>query len=131
MEITIKLEFTQQHLEDIIVTSIEGGSNYWLALKSKSSIIRDAKKETGHEMELWNPLSSELAKLMWMHPSYKLPVYDKEEDDELLGYLSLETLAQAMQKCPSEALRIINENYDAYDADTLVQTAVMGEVVFG
>lgn len=131
MEITIKLEFTQQHLEDIIVTALEGGSNYWLMLKAKSSIIKDAKKETGYEMELWNPLSSELAKLMWTHPSYKLPVYDKEEDNELLGHLSLESLVQAMQKHPHEALSIINESYDANDADTLVQTAVMGEVVFG
>jgi hypothetical protein len=59
-------------------------------------------------------------------------VYDLENEDDVLGTITQGSLLKAMAVHPEEALKFINEeDFDAWTADTLFQTAVMGEVVFG
>jgi hypothetical protein len=58
-----------------------------------------------------------------------------EEEDELLGTLTYDSVREGMQIACDNYLEEINmmigEDYDAWTADTLFQVLVMGEVTFG
>jgi hypothetical protein len=116
----IKIEITKEIFEDIIVTALEGGSNYWYLLKDNLPKNKDNE-----------PLSIRISNMLWDNIEYKLPVYDIENEDELLGYLSQESLINTLQQNPEKLSCFLEGNYDADDADYIFQIAIMGEVVFG
>ena len=119
---------TFQQFEDLIVTALEGGSNYWYD-------IREIPKGKANE----EPLSTFLAKKIWEGEEVK--IYDLEESDleddevEPLGVINLEKvkagLVLAAEKQPHNLSNLLGENFDADDADVLFQLMVLGEVTFG
>jgi hypothetical protein len=77
-------------------------------------------------------MSVKIAKALFNDPEFTLNVYDLENEDDVLGTITQASMLKAMALHPEEALKFINEeDFDAWTADTLFQTAVMGEVVFG
>ena len=60
---------------------------------------------------------------------------DGEDDTELLGILTYDSVRERMQLATtnhlSELESMISGDFDACTADTLFQVLVMGEVVFG
>jgi len=122
MKIQIPLEITIEHFESVIVTALEGGSNYWYCL---------AKEFDASELQLKNEaLSMRIAYELFHNPNFKLKIMDIETDD-YLGDVTQESMLKAFQDNPQKTLDIIDENYDAWTADILFQYAVMGEVMFG
>ena len=116
---TVQLEITYQHFEDVIVTALEGGSNYWYALDLEGI----AGKPKGE------PWSQYLARKCW-DDGFRLPVFDREEGD-LLGYFTKAKFIKNAGKEPWALLELMDERLDATSADVLFQLGVMGEVVFG
>jgi hypothetical protein len=62
-------------------------------------------------------------------------INDAEDEEEILGNIDMDGLLDAIQKIkaehPNVYNNIIDEDYDADDADVFFQIAVMGEVTFG
>jgi len=128
LELNMTMPVSFEVFENIIVTALEGGSNYWYLLGDLAPVRAWAKK---NKIES-EPMAIKIATALFNDPEFMLDVYDVENEDDVLGTITQASLLKAMADRPEEALKFINEgDYDAYTADTLFQTAVMGEVVFG
>ncbi len=127
MKLKLKLELTYETFENIIVTALEGGSNYWYVLGDMEGIpMRE-------EMPNKAP-SQRIAYGLWHNKDSEVSIWDVE-DNELLGTLTYDSVREGMQIACDNYLEEINmmigEDYDAWTADTLFQVLVMGEVTFG
>lgn len=147
MELNVKNFISINAIENILVTALEGGSNYWYAmnrvdLKAMSDWLEKQIKDGNLERD-------ESIHYKWMDAMFQgcplqLPIYDAEETDgdnfeelEPLGYLSMQTI--------KEGLALVSEHDrnryasffpeyndgDAEDSDVIFQYIVMKEVVFG
>lgn len=119
--------FSKEDIEDLFVTALEGGSNYWYLIKNIPKEIRYQVKE------LKQPLAEAIANHV-INGGY-IQFFDVENQDELLGTVDMDKLLDAIsllkKDYPDTWNNIIDENADANDADIFLQLAVMGDVVFG
>ena len=128
MKLKVELELTHETFENIIVTALEGGSNSWY-------LLGDIKGIPMRE-EMPNKAPSErIAYGLWHNKDSEVSILDLEDEDELLGTLTYNSVRERMQIACDDYLEemnmMISEDYDAWTADTLFQVLVMGEVVFG
>ena len=111
-------------IENMLVTAIEGGSNYWYYLPDVSMVIKDEGR----------PLAERIFQTV-LQTENKIPVHDLEAPEDLLGYISFESIVKAnelMKKdYPDHFEDMLTEYYDADTADVWFQLVVMGEIVFG
>ena len=111
-------------IENMLVTAIEGGSNYWYLIKETYMVIDEAGKS----------LAERIFKTV-LETGNKIPVYDYESPDDCLGYISFESIVKAnelMKKNHPEHFEdMLTENYDAETADVWFQLVVMGEKEWG
>ena len=128
MQLQVKLNLEYETFENIIVTALEGGSNYWYMLGDiKGCPFPD---------ELPDKAPSErIAYGLWHNRDAGLQIYDLENEEELLGILTHNSVRERMQLATenhlSELEAMISGDFDAWTADTLFQVLVMGEVTFG
>jgi len=132
MEIKIETVVPREVLENVCVTALEGGSNYWYHLSDEAyRVIRKAvpKNEDPY-------LSTAILKAVLDH-NVDVPINDAEDEDEVLGYLSAKTLTERMQKLyENEAskwalMNELSQEGDGDSSDVVFQFMVMGEVIFG
>lgn len=119
-------------VSDLIATALEGGSNYWYqivgydkpdAITFRSSLFKDDEEP---------------------HPYYDFPLNkggavhfeaDGAGEDKQVFTLNLESIHRGLNlmldKCPSRVASIVDESYDAEDADVFLQASLFGEIVFG
>jgi hypothetical protein len=130
MTITINQEIERQVLEDIFVTALEGGSNYWYYLSDEATkLIRNAVPKSEDPY-----LSTAILKAI--EKGVDVPINDAEHEDEVIGTISLKTMQERLQKLSrsanSDALMAhIKEEGDAETADVVLQYLAFGEIVFG
>lgn len=131
MEIKINQKISREVLEDIFVTALEGGSNYWYYLPDES--IKAIRKAVPKSEDPY--LSTAILKAILDH-DVKVFVNDAEQEDELIGIISkstmearLQLLANSEQKWALDAH--IKDEGDAESADVIFQYLAMGEVVYG
>jgi hypothetical protein len=130
MTITINQEIKREVLEDIFVTALEGGSNYWYYLSEDAiKLIRDAVPKSEDPY-----LSTAILKAI--EKGVEVPINDAEDEEEVLGTISLKTMQERLQKLSrsgnSDALMAhIKEEGDADSADIVFQYLSFGEIVFG
>ena len=131
MEITIKQTISREVLEDIFVTALEGGSNYWYYLPEESiKAIRDAVPKSEDPY-----ISTAILKAILDH-DVKVFVNDAEDEDELIGIVSKSTMQARLQFLSDSEDRWaleshVREDGDASSADVVFQYLAMGEVVYG
>ena len=136
MKLKLELELSYETFENIIVTALEGGSNYWY-------ILGDIKGcPLSFEMTDKAP-SERIAYGLWHNKDAEVYIHDcemdicseSEDDGELLGILTYDSVRERMQLATenhlSELESMISGDFDAWTADTLFQVLVMEEVVFG
>lgn len=132
MEFKIETIVPREVLENVCVTALEGGSNYWYYLSEGAvKLIRRAvpKNEDPY-------LSTAILKAVLDH-NVEVPISDAEDEDEVLGYISKKTIQERIQKLSQDdsskwALeRELNGEGDADSSDVVFQYLAMGEVVFG
>ena len=127
IEKTIPMEV----LENVIVTALEGGSNYWYYLTDDA--VRLIRKAVPKNEEAY--LSVAILKAVLYH-NVEVPIHDAENEDDVLGYLSGKTLPQRLQELSGDdsynwALESeIAGNGDADSSDVVFQYIVLGEVIF-
>jgi hypothetical protein len=120
-------KITKEDIIDIFVTALEGGSNYWYYIPTIPNGVRDIMNETGMA-------TSEAIGQYVLKGGY-VQINDAEDEEEILGNIDMDGLLDAIQKVKTEYPdvynNIIDEEYDADDADIFFQIAVMGEITFG
>jgi len=119
-------------LENIFVTALEGGSNYWYYIPSKEvKKIREAVPKTEEE-------AFSMAMFMAIFDrGVEVAIHDVENPEECLGTISHNSIMQTIKtfsddknfsRCWNAEL---NEEGDAETSDVVFQYLVMGEIVFG
>lgn len=126
--LSINIPITYDMVENIIVTAIEGGSNYWYS-------IPDHSYDVIKSLEPTQPVSIGLARAVMTH---RIDIeIDDIEDDEPVGTLSYNKIKERLQTAHEDEsvmrhlMAFIQEDYDADNADVVFQYLVMGEVVYG
>jgi hypothetical protein len=131
MEIKIIQGVKREVLEDIFVTALEGGSNYWYFLPEES--IKAIRKAVPKEEDPY--LSTAILKAILDH-DVKIAINDAEDEDEVIGVITRGTMQARLQLLSDSnerwALeRHMREEGDAGSADVVFQYLTMGEVVYG
>ena len=117
------VQITKEQIIDILVTALEGGSNYWY-------LIKDVPKGVeSDDMSLSEAIGEFILK------GGEITIYDLEDEEEELGDLNMNKLLEAITimkaEYPDMYQNLVNDEYDANDADIFFQIAVTGEVTFG
>lgn len=126
----IEFEIDESVLEDVFVTAIEGGSNYWYFLSDDA--VRLIRKAVPKEEE--SCLS--IATFKAVMKGVEVPIHDAFDEEEQVGLISLETMADRLSKLATSGdrhhlLAHIEENGDSESADVVFQYLALGEVVYG
>ena len=112
-------------IEDLLVTALEGGSNYWYFLPLEN--IDEIKKCKGIST------SEKIADFILNGGT--VDVYDTENEDEKLGEINLTSIEKAFNimhdNWSTMYGEILNGDCDGDSADVWFQLSTMGEVVFG
>lgn len=151
MIIETKVAITLGEIESMLITALEGGSNYWYEFNSND--LKDARNWLLKEIEEGRLKRNEYINYTWMDAMFQgyskpIPVYESEEvydlendgefeEVEPIGYLSMETIKKGLEKASIEYPRQFNQffpeytNGDADDADVLFQLICLNDVVYG
>jgi hypothetical protein len=117
-------QITKEQIIDVLVTALEGGSNYWYLIKDLPREL-----ESDESMGLSEAIGDYVLR------GGEITIYDLEDEDEELGELNMNKLLEAITimktEYPDIYQNLVNDEYDANDADVFFQVAVMGEVTFG
>jgi hypothetical protein len=111
--------------EDLLVTALEGGSNYWYHLPDLSMVEKYRKPSQSMSERIW----------LAVRKGCVIPVHDCENEDEMLGEISKERIAEgeeAMKENSPEHWENANDdNWDAETADVWFQYVVLNELTYG
>jgi hypothetical protein len=137
MKIQTTFTFTEQHLSNILVTAFEGGVGHWCQIvkfEIPEGAVPPAEIEDIADFKHgWAPLVEGGG--IWVqdteNPGKNNP--DAEFQRTLLDRAALESgLTLCAKHHPNVFARIMDDGqYDAGDADIVIQLAIMGGVVFG
>lgn len=140
MEVSVPLEA----VEEVLVTALEGGINYWGYLGSED--INVFKKWIDEKIDKGELKRDDSIHYKWMDAMFqgcphKIAVWDVEEEEdeeeEPLGYLSMDTIGKGMQLAMRDYPKLYAQHFPEYDngdvisADVLFQLMIMGDVVYG
>lgn len=127
----ISKEIDRQVLEDVFVSALEGGSNYWYFLPDHS--IEAIRRAVPKEEDPY--LSTAILKAILDH-DVKVALNDADNEDVVVGVITKSTMNQRLQLLAdsehSWALDAhIKEEGDADSADIVFQYLAMGGVQYG
>jgi len=131
VKINIEKEISRDTLENIFVTALEGGSNYWYAISSKTK--RAIREAVSREED---PYFSTALMTAVLDRGISVDIYDAEDNETILGTLSLDSIKDGLQKlADSDDAQILMDELmftgDAVTSDVCFQYMVMGEIIFG
>lgn len=126
VQLKVNVEITRQMLEDIFVTAIEGGSNYWCGIRNIKKI-----KSIVNEQE---PFAIVLFKYI-VDKQGTAEIVDVLDPSSVIGELSYNTLQERLQKLADSPLKNhlmneINEDGDAESSDVVFQFLCLGEYIY-
>ena len=125
IEVKATVRIPEQKINDMIVSAVEGGCNYWAMFKFPNNYKE--KYQNYYEIPMQGG---------------EIEVFDIETD-ELLGVISKVTIKAGLQlmadrkdvKGKQVSARhfknLATDNEDAETADVFMQLSVMGEIVYG
>lgn len=125
--IDARMGITVQEMDDILVTAFEGGITYWCSEAYPYGY--DLSKEWPEGVEYVSQCLSR---------GHDIALVDAEEDDKndvsVVYILTLSAMIRGIQMfCDvhGKNYNIVCEDYDASDADCMVQYALFGKLVYG
>jgi len=119
--VNVPVELDDQFFEDIIVTMLEGGSNYWV-----DSIDIGGEKPKGMPYSMWAAQAINSGGAVRIYPKDYPDVYRLTKEKLIKGVqMWINTHKYASQRLPDAG------DIDAGDADSILQFALFGELVFG
>jgi hypothetical protein len=127
ISITIEQEISPEDINDLVVTALEGGINHW---------CRKAKKKRNADGSWFGVAPENQDKIEFASDliGYNgvLTICDAESSDK--WELTLENVLKGIQmRCTNKKILVaeLMDDYDADDADAIVQYALFNELVFG
>lgn len=118
----------KQETEDLIITALEGGSNYWYTFIDLEMVTNDKNAEGVFNWIMENR-------------NAKIPVFDCEASQEdienrsaYLGDLSYANIMRGKKLLIADRRHfkdLKDENWDANTADVFFQYVVLGELIYG
>jgi len=131
ISITIKQEIKPEEINDLVVTALEGGINYWC----RKAVMKLAHPNNP-DNKYWGIAPEFEDKIVYASDliGYNgvLVLYDAESSDN--WELTLENMLKGIQMhCTNKKISVAEllDDYDADDADAIVQYALFNEIVFG
>ena len=121
----------RQLLEDIFVTALEGGSNYWYYINNENQ--RKIREVVPKSVD---PYFATAVLTAILDHNLKVEVQDAENEEEVLGILSYENMDSRLKKLANDRVHSWaltaheDENGDADSADVVFQYLVIGDVWF-
>jgi len=110
--------------EDLLVTALEGGSNYWYLLGIEDELDGVAPKEPAAIRVFRAVLKGRI-----------ISIYDIENHEVRLGEISLENFERGestmKKEQPGHFGNILSGDWDAETADIWFQYVVMNKLIFG
>jgi len=123
MQVTITQEIAPQRIADLMVSALEGGSNYWIDRVSVES--PDRKTLNGRPWYSGEDLFDGRPFSIGFH-------YEEQTETKFLTPEMVKDGFELMAtKYPSHFADFVNENDDANTADVWLQLCLFGEVVYG
>jgi hypothetical protein len=127
MQITTTVEITPRRIADLMVSAIEGGSNYWC-----QHVFLNSDAPKGYDGPWYdNPA-------VYDDPNFGIEVMDGETGERhQLRLHNIERAFMLMQAFGADNYKgrhwydFLSENDDATTADVFLQLATFGEVVYG
>lgn len=129
----LKVDISNEHLTELFIMALEGGSNYWYYIDTTDiSVVNKVFSPDDRQMM---STSEKVVKAILEGKVPHIPIYDQEELDEvLLGHFSLDSIRNGVRKMSEENLGLLAnammDQFDGYDADSFFQYCVMGEQRF-
>jgi len=131
MQIKVTREIPREILENVFITALEGGSNYWYF------IGRDAIKIITEAVPNQKGLSfSEAIFKAVMDHGCELPIRDSDDASEVIGTLSARTMQERLQALSENEdyswviEAELSEEGDACSSDIMFQAMCLGEVIY-
>lgn len=127
----VKIKIPREVLEDVFVTALEGGSNYWYFLSDDAiAKIRRAVPQSEDPY-----LSTAILKAILDH-DVKVAVNDADDEENVVGVITKSTMQARLQMLADSDLKFaldahLKEQGDAGTADIVFQYLAMGEVIYG
>jgi len=122
----------REQLENVFVTALEGGSNYWCYVSPEAvSLIRKAVSKEDDRY-----LASSMLKAILDH-DVEVPINDADAIDDVLGYMTRDNIQHRLEKLYEDeeyrdVLSAELEGYgDAETSDTIFQYLLFGDVIYG
>jgi hypothetical protein len=121
------ITITSEQRFNLLVSALEGGSNYWYYLHRDAINTAKPFRQAGDSLVgyIWKAIEA----------NHEIPVRDIESPEEVLGKISLASIERGEQlmaeKYPEHFADIVAGNDDATTGDIWFQLAVMGELVYG
>jgi len=122
---------TREILENIFVTAIEGGSNYWYFINEENH----EKMRRAVPVEKEKCFSTALFMAVY-DEAFDIDVHDIEDTEEKIGTLSIRTMFERLDDLLKDEsykwalLSEMEEQGDAISSDVVFQYLTMGEVVY-
>lgn len=134
-EVQVNYPITEDSVRNLLVSALEGGSNYWMSLL-KYEFPPNTTREDFTEGQYTVPDGNDnwpIAYVLPFVPRGGIVLQDKEED--CTHTLIVEKIVQGLRtmanKYPTHFMDFINENDDAETADVFLQCCIFGEIVYG
>ena len=124
--INYTVPITDEMIEDILCSAFEGGITYWAGNVSCKD-EEDMQKVGGYKHEYLTKTKLKDA-VMYIHDA---ETGEKFTITKKLIIFALQKMDNPEYKYRKALKRILNGDWDADDADIVVQTACFGEVVYG
>jgi len=131
--------FGKEDIINLFVDALEGGSNYWYHIRHLPNEVSYKAKEMGQSVS--EAIGEYILKGGYIQFYDAEEEYDEDDytethsDNGLLGTVDMDSILEAItiikRDYPDVWENILDEQYDANDADIFLQLCVMGDVVFG
>ena len=119
--IEVNYDYSDEDLQDIVISAIEGGIGYWACLDNTTEAWKDKPKDV--------PVSEWAYEIL--KKGGKLEFFD-EEDDEAKYEIDWDSFIIGIKSAISEHVWEGNiDNIDSITADCIFQYAIFGELTFG
>ena len=146
-ELKIEMNIPIESIEEILITAMEGGSNYWYIMDGEQHCRSWLSEEIkSGRLERNDKIHYKWMDAMFQGCPHKISIYDveeaNEEGEELselepLGYLTMDSIAEGLKLAQQDYSEEFSQHIPSYNdgdgdsADVLFQLMVMGDVAYG